>query len=266
MNTIPHHHDFDIHTDYHRLHALRLSPPQAANHPTLVFLHEGLGSIRQWSHFPEQLCDLTHLPGLVYERHGHGQSETLTHPRSCDYLHQEAQDYLPAVLSTCHITEPPILFGHSDGGSIALLYAAACPDKVRAIVIEAAHVFVEEASLYGIRAACQSFEQGHLYRKLQRYHGDNTETMFRGWSNIWLHPDFRDWRIEKELQAITCPVLIVQGEDDEYGTRAQVDTIANSITGPSEILWLPHCGHTPHHQLRETVLEATAGFINQYIC
>ncbi|MFO1371229.1 MAG: alpha/beta hydrolase [Candidatus Competibacteraceae bacterium] len=256
---------FDIQAGGHRLHAERLIPPSAAAGPTLVFLHEGLGSIGQWRNFPATVCARIGLPGLVYERWGFGRSAPLNGARPKDYMHQEACDSLPEVLEASSITEPPILFGHSDGGSIALLFAAAYPDRARAVISEAAHVFIEEITLAGIRTARSVYEQGGLQHQLRRHHGDNTDMMFRGWCDTWLRPDFRDWNIETELRSITCPLLIIQGEDDEYGTRAQVDTIAASVSGPTEILWLPDCAHIPHHQAREPVLVALTNFIGR-IC
>lgn len=254
---------FDLHAAGRRLHAERLIPPQAASGPTLVFLHEGLGSIGQWGAFPALLCAQTGLPGLVYERWGYGRSEGLTGPRRNDYLHREAEDSLPEVLAAGGITEPPILFGHSDGASIALLFAAAYPEQVCAVISEAAHVFVEDICLVGIRRAGEAYAQGELRAGLQRHHGDNVDLMFWGWHDVWLRPGRHAWNIEAELRHIRCPTLIIQGEDDEYGTRAQVDAIATGVSGPLEIQWLPGCGHTPHHQLRETVLGAVAPFINR---
>lgn len=253
---------FDLYAAGRRLHAERLTPPQASG-PTLVFLHEGLGSIGQWGAFPAQLCAQTHLPGLVYERWGYGRSEALTGPRSSDYLHREAEDSLPEVLAACGVVDPPILFGHSDGGSIALLFAAAYPEQVGAVISEAAHVLVEEICLAGIRRAGEAYEQGELRAGLQRHHRDNVDPMFRGWHEVWLRPSRRSWNIEAELCRIRCPTLIIQGQDDEYGTRAQVDAIAAGVSGPVEIQWLPGCGHTPHHQLRETVLGAAASFLDR---
>ena len=251
----------DLQAAGHRLHAERLLPPHAAAGPTLVFLHEGLGSIGQWRGFPAQLCASTGLPGLVYERWGFGGSEPLTGPRPKDYLHREAQDSLPDVLAACDIADPPILFGHSDGGSIALLFAAAHPDRTMAVISEAAHVFVEEVCLAGIRVAGAAYERGDLRKGLHRYHGVNTDAMFRGWHDTWLHSDFRDWNIEPELRQIVCPTLIIQGADDEYGTRAQVDAIATGVSGPKEILWLSGCAHVPHHQAREAMLDTVGRFI-----
>lgn len=262
MTAHVHRQRFDLHAAGRRLHAERLTPSHAAASPTLVFLHEGLGSIGQWGAFPAQLCAQTGLPGLIYERWGYGRSEGLTGPRLNDYLHREAEDSLPEALAVSSIVEPPVLFGHSDGGSIALLFAATYPEQTCAVISEAAHVFVEEVCLAGIRRAGDAYEQGEWRTGLHRHHGDNVDLMFRGWHDIWLHPARRHWNIEAELRRILCPTLIIQGEDDEYGTRAQVDAIAAGVSGPAEILWLPGCGHTPHHQLRETVLDTVAHFIN----
>ncbi|MBZ4193056.1 MAG: alpha/beta hydrolase [Candidatus Contendobacter sp.] len=257
------HHRFDLYAAGHRLHAERLIPHHTKHDPTLVFLHEGLGSIGQWGAFPAQLCALTHLPGLVYERWGYGRSQGLTGPRPNDYLQQEAQDSVPEVLAACGIADPSILFGHSDGASIALLFAAAFPDRTLAVISEAAHVFVEDVCLAGIRIARTDFEQGPLREGLRRHHGDNTELMFRGWSNAWLRPDRRNWEMQAELRRLVCPTLIIQGQGDKYGTRAQVDAIAAEVSCPAEILWLPDCGHSPHHQARAVVLDTAGRFIGE---
>ncbi|MDS4031488.1 MAG: alpha/beta hydrolase [Candidatus Contendobacter sp.] len=270
MTASVHRHRFDLHAAGHRLHAERLSSPHAVAGPNLVFLHEGLGGIGQWRHFPAELCARTGLPALVYERWGFGRSEPLTEPRPDDYLEREARTSLPEVLAACGIVEPPILFGHSDGASIALLFAAAYPAQVRAVISEAAHVFIEAVCLDGIRQAVAAYEQGPVRDGLRRYHGANTERMFRGWSDTWLRPTRRSWNVEVELPRVVCPTLLIQGADDEYATRAQVDAIAVGVSGPTEILWLPACGHVPHHQAREPVLDAAARFIdgvcsNRYI-
>lgn len=256
------HHRFELEAAGRRLRAERLLPPHAAG-PTLVFLHEGLGSIGQWRRFPAELCSRTGRPGLVYDRWGYGHSEPLTGPRPNNYLEQEAQVSLPAVLAACGIAEPPILFGHSDGASIALLFAATYPDRVGAVISEAAHVNVEEICLAGIRLARTAYEQGDLRAGLHRYHGGNTDAMFRGWCETWLRPERRAWTMEAELRRIVRPVLIIQGEDDEYGTRAQVDAIAAGVSGPAEIRWLPGCRHVPHQQARNAVLDAAARFIDR---
>jgi len=255
---------FDIEAAGRRLHAQRIEPASARG-PTLVFLHEGLGSIGQWKDFPTRLCQACTLPGLVYERWGFGRSEPLTEPRRNDYLHHEALDSLPAVLERCDITEPPILIGHSDGGTIALLFAAAFPERPRAIITEAAHVFIEEVTLSGIRAAKELYETTDLRRRLALYHGPNTDAVFRGWCDTWLREDFRHWNIIAELPRITCPALILQGGDDEYGTPAQIETIAAAVSGPVETVLLPDCAHLPHHQARERVLVLMQRFI-QKVC
>ena len=261
MSAPVHRHRFDLRAAGHRLHAERLSPPHTVASPTLVFLHEGLGSIGQWRHFPAELCARTHLPGLVYERWGYGQSEPVTGPRPDDYLEREARDSLPEVLAACGITDPPILFGHSDGASIALLFAAAYPERTRAVISEAGHVSVEDVCLAGIRLAVATYEQGSLRDGLGRYHGVNTEAMFRSWGDTWLRASRRDWNVEAALRRIVCSTLIIQGVDDEYATRAQVDVIAAEVVGPTDVLWLPGCAHSPHHQAREAVLDTAARFI-----
>jgi pimeloyl-ACP methyl ester carboxylesterase len=254
---------FDLHAAGHRLQVERLTPSHdAAASPTLVFLHEGLGSISQWGAFPTQLCAQTGLPGLVYDRWGYGRSEALTGSRPDDYLHWEAENSLPEVLAVSGIIEPPILFGHSDGGSIALLFAAAYPEQAHAVISEAAHVFIEEICLAGIRRAGDAYAQGAWRAGLHRHHGDSVDLIFRGWHDTWLRPSRRHWNIEAVLGQVLCPTLIIQGEDDEYGSRAQVDAIAAGVAGPTEILWLPGCGHAPHHQSREAVLDIAANFIN----
>ncbi len=228
--------------------------------PVLIFLHEGLGSIAQWRGFPRTLCAATGLPGLVYDRWGHGRSEPLALPRPFDYHRHEAEEVLPALLAACGV-ERPILVGHSDGGTIALLYAAAFPDRTAACITEAAHVFVEDVSLEGIRAAVRQWREGDLSRRLGRYHGDKAETVFRGWAETWLHPDFRHWSIVDRLPSVSCPLLVIQGEDDHYGTAAQVETIARESAGSATPLVVSGCGHAPHLEQAETVLRAMAAFV-----
>ena len=263
MSQTVHRQDVEFRAAGRRLRGQRLSPPRARSGPTLVFLHEGLGSIGQWRHFPAELCALTGLPGLLYERWGFGRSEGLDGPRPDDYLEREARESVPEVLAACAIAEPPILFGHSDGASIALLFAAAYPERTRALISESAHVLIEEPCLTGIRAARDAYRQGELRQGLQRYHGANTEAMFRGWCETWLRPSRRHWNVEAELPRIVCPTLIIQGEDDEYATRAQVDAIAAGVSGPHSILWLPDCAHVPHHQARARVLADSVQFIER---
>lgn len=251
---------FMIEAAGHRLRAQRIGEAAATGTPTLVFLHEGLGSIGQWRGVPGDLCRLTGLPGLVYERWGFGQSERLVLPRPKDYMAHEAEQALPDVLKACAI-QRPILVGHSDGGTIALLYAAAFPHEIAACISIAAHVFVEDESIRGIRDAVAIWDNGDLKARLARYHGDNTDTMFRGWAETWLHADFRNWNIEDRLPLIQCPTLIVQGEKDEYATLAQVDAIARGVSGLAETYVVPGVGHSPHLEAREAMLTRMAAFV-----
>ncbi len=207
----------------------------AADGPTLVFLHEGLGSIGQWRDFPDRIAEATGLPAVIYARYGHGQSEVLQQPHGVDFMHREALESLPELLRQLAI-ERPFLIGHSDGASISLIYAGA-GHPVEALVAMAPHVFVEDISIDGISAAKQAFESTDLREKLTRHHRDASKT-FYGWNDVWLAPAFRNWNIESYLPAIKCPLLAIQGHDDEYGSMAQIDAIARQAGGPVEVLKL----------------------------
>ena len=228
--------------------------------PVLVFLHEGLGSVSMWRDFPEKAAQATGCAAMVYSRYGHGQSEVLCEPRAVDYMHVEALEALPELLGKLGIAEP-ILVGHSDGGSIALLYAAV-RDGVTGLVLMAPHVFVEDISVKSIAAAKTAFESTDLPQKLGRHHADAAKT-FRGWNDIWLNPDFRGWSIEEHLPRVYCPVLAIQGFDDEYGTMAQLEAVAKRAGGPVELLRLADCRHSPHRDQPGVVLEAMARFIGR---
>ena len=247
----------------HRLRALVLAPPARGGQtplPTLVFLHDALGSIRQWRDFPRALVAATGHAALVFERHGSGFSGPLTRPRSRDYLVHEAREVLPAVLAACSI-ERPLLIGHSDGATIALLYAAAFPDRARALVSIAGHVFVEDLTLQGIRAAQRAYRETDLRERLAKYHGDSVDSLFAGWTDTWLAPGFRDWDITAQLAAIRCPVLVIQGDRDEYGTARQVEAITGGVSGPARAWLVPDCGHAPHLQAPQSVTEGVARFV-----
>jgi pimeloyl-ACP methyl ester carboxylesterase len=226
---------------------------------TLVFLHEGLGSVRMWRDFPAVLADRTGCRAFVYSRQGHGDSPPLTAPRTVRFMHDEAVQVLPRVLEQFDIDDP-ILIGHSDGASIALIHAGAAARPPRALVLLAPHVFVEDVSVRSIARMRELYATTDLRERLARYHAD-VDGMFRGWNDIWLDPAFRAWNIEEYLPRITCPVLVVQGEDDEYGTVRQVEAVAAQVRGRVEILLLARCGHSPHRDQQELVVERIAGFL-----
>lgn len=225
--------------------------------PTLVLLHEGLGSVSTWRDFPDALATRTGCPVLVYSRAGHGASPPPDAPRGVRFMHDEATVVLPALLQQFAI-DTPVLVGHSDGGSIALIYAGTRP--ARGLVLLAPHVFVEDCSIESIARMRELYATTDLRARLARHHAD-VDAAFHGWNDVWLNPAFREWNIEEYLRAITCPVLVLQGEDDEYGTRAQVDAIAAQVSGPVDVELLPRCGHAPHRDQREKVLERVAAFV-----
>ncbi len=226
----------------------------------MVFLHEGLGSIDLWKGFPEQLVQATGLDAIVYERQGYGQSDPLDLPRPKDYLEREALEYLPALLQQLQI-ENPILIGHSDGGSIALVYAGHHP--THALITEAAHILVEDVTIEGIQAFKANPKLPVIIEKLRKYHGDKTEDLLSAWADTWLRPDFRDWNIQEHLAGIRCPSLIIQGEEDEYATASHVAQILGAMPlAKSKRAWMPaHCGHSPHLQARAEVLAQMQQFI-----
>jgi pimeloyl-ACP methyl ester carboxylesterase len=240
----------------------RVRPDRARGGPPLVFLHEGLGCIAMWRDFPSRLCARVGLEGIAYDRWGHGLSEPLDRPRDARYLHDEALVFLPEVLRELGVARA-VLVGHSDGGTIALLFAAAFPRATAAVVAEAAHVFVEEVTLAGIRAAVAAYAATDLPARLARYHGEKTDALFRAWHETWLSPAFRGWNIEAELPRVACPALALQGELDEYGTAAQVEAIARGVTGPVESELLPGCAHVPHRQAADALLERVARFLER---
>ena len=245
----------------HRLEYVILKPQagEVGDRPTLVFLHEGLGSVALWKNFPADVVAATGCPALVYSRYGYGKSDRLTAARNVDYMHREAFDVLPEVLDQLGI-DAPILIGHSDGASIALIHAGAGKRPARGVVAMAPHVFVEDITVRSIAEARATFENSDLAERLGRFHDDAVLT-FRGWNDIWLHPDFRLWNIEEYLPGVKCPVLLIQGEDDQYGTVAQVDAIARQVMGPVETLMLADCAHSPHQVQKDATLAAIVGFV-----
>jgi len=231
---------------------------RASSTPPVVFLHEGLGSVSAWREFPDRFCRANGLRGLVWSRYGYGRSTPKPpHERwSPDFMHRQAHEVLPAFLEALHV-ERPWLFGHSDGGSIALLHAAR--HAVAGLVVVAPHVFVEDVSVTSIERARVAYETTDLRERLARHHAD-PDSAFRGWNDIWLDPTFRHWNIQAEIASIRCPVLAVQGEDDEYGTLEQIRAIARCLP-QTELLVIPHCGHSPHRDQPEMLTREAGRFI-----
>ena len=227
--------------------------------PTLVFLHEGLGSAALWRDFPDRAAAETGAAALVYSRPGYGGSSLPAGGAfPLDYMHVEAERRLPAILAALDV-ERPLLVGHSDGGSIALIHAGAFPDVVAGLVLMAPHVFVEDCSIRAIAEARRAFDGGGLDKRLARWHRDAAGT-FDAWNLAWLDPRFRDWNIENYLPKVTAPLLAFQGEADPYGTREQTDRIARQVSGPAEIVLLPGCGHAPWREAGDTVMPAMTDF------
>jgi pimeloyl-ACP methyl ester carboxylesterase len=238
--------------------------PERADAPLVVFLHEGLGSVSMWRDFPQRLCDAASCRGLAYSRPGYGRST----PRAAgeawglDFMHRQAHDVLPALLDALHIetaAHPPWLFGHSDGGSIALLHAARFTQRVAGAIVLAPHILVEDLSVASIAKARIAYLETDLRERLAKHH-DDTDSAFWGWNDIWLNPAFRPWSIEAEIAAIRCPLLAVQGLDDEYGTLEQIRGIARRVL-QAELLELPDCGHSPQRDQLERVIARAAAFI-----
>jgi pimeloyl-ACP methyl ester carboxylesterase len=247
-----------------RVRHLRHSAAAADQRPTLVFLHDSLGSIRLWRDFPARLAQALGCHALVYDRRGYGESAAFgPAPRTVRYLEEEALT-VPAVLQAAGVGQC-VLVGHSDGGTLALLVAAQEPARVAAVVTIGAHVFVEDITLAGIRAAQQQFATTDLPQRLARYHGPRTEPLFRAWTDTWLDPAFRAWNMEHYLPRVQCPVLAVQGEEDEYGTPAQVAAIVGQVCGPAQAALLPGLGHTPHRQNPAEVLRLVTGFLHEVL-
>jgi len=241
--------------------------PERTSAPLVVFLHEGLGSLAMWKDFPQRLCDIAQVRGLVYSRPGYGRST----PREAeeawglDFMHRQAHEVLPALLEALGIdsgTDKPWLFGHSDGGSITLLYAARFSERLAGAIVLAPHILVEDLSVDSIAKARTAYLETDLRARLARYH-DDPDSAFWGWNDIWLHPPFKQWSIEKEIEPITCPLLAVQGVDDEYGTLEQIRGIRRRVPH-TDLLELPDCGHSPHKDQATRVIAAATSFIQRH--
>lgn len=235
----------------------------AARRPTLVFLHDSLGCIELWRDFPQRMAEATGCDALVYDRRGYGRSSPFPpEPRSVHYLEHDAR-VLHLLLDRSGVGEA-IYFGHSDGGSIALVAAAMHPARVRALVTEGAHVFVEEITLAGIRDTQEQLRTTNLRDRLMRYHGDKTDGVTSAWIDTWLDPEFRSLSLESYLPRITAPLLAMQGEADEFGSEAQVEAIVRGTGGAAEPLMIAGVGHSPHKDAAELVLEKTVDFLRRH--
>lgn len=250
----------DVPAGGHMLRAVTIGPgPKYA--PTLVFLHEGLGCIPLWRDFPRAVIAATGYNAILYERYGYGGSEMLDGPVKPDFMEHEAHVVLPAVLDFFGI-ETAVLLGHSDGGSIALMFAGAFPARARAVITLAAHAYVEEATIEGVRTVRAAYEaDDRLETRLRHYHGDNTEALVEGWTGVWLSPEFRSWSIEARLAEVKAPALIIQGGADEFATPEHLARIGRGLGGPVTELLIEGAGHTPQRDAEARVVEAITRFV-----
>lgn len=230
--------------------------------PLIIFLHHGVGSIKQWGNFPLLLSNSLQYPALLYDRYGYGMSEGLKESRETDYLNHEANVVLTDLIEKLVIKNKVILIGHSDGGSIALIYASLANSQLSGLITIAPHVFVEDCSIEGIRKTVVEYKQADaLYRGLRKYHHENTETMFYGWADVWLSKRFRNWSIVSLLSAIKAPLLAIQGDKDEYGTLSQVEAIKKQVKNKITTMIIKDCGHSPHTIYKNEILELIRDFI-----
>ena len=237
-----------------------------ATAPLLIFLHEGLGSLAMWKDFPQRLCAALACRGLIYSRPGYGRSSARPADESweVDFMHRQAYEVLPALLQELDVDtedDPPWLLGHSDGASIALLYAARYPQQTGAVIVLAPHILVEEISIQNIQRARSAYLESDLKDALEKYH-DDPDSAFWGWNDIWLQDAFREWSIEDEIEGICCPVLAVQGVDDEYGTLRQVRGIAQRLQ-QAEVIELSRCGHSPHRDQSDRLIDCVRHFVQE---
>ena len=232
----------------------------AVEKPVIVFLHDSLGCSQLWIDMPAKLSEITGCNILMYDRLGYGKSgPMLTHERPVNYMELEA-DLLNDLLDELKLNNV-ILFGHSDGGTIALITAAKFPEKIKAVICEAGHIFVEEVTLKGIYEAWNAYKTTNLAECLAKYHGDKVGMLFRAWTETWTREDYRSWNIGYLLKDIQCPLLFIQGDADEYGTLDQVDRTVAQVSGTAETYIIPGVGHTPHKEVPELVLNKTSEFI-----
>ncbi|MCO1653493.1 alpha/beta hydrolase [Pseudonocardia sp. S2-4] len=234
--------------------------PGDPTRPPLLFLHEGLGSVGLWRGFHREVAEATGLRAVAYSRLGHGFSDPPPAPRAAGFMHEEAATVLPALCDSLGLRRP-VLVGHSDGASIALLHAARIAD-LTGLVVLAPHVFVEPVGLEGVAAARKAFVEGDLRRRMGRHHRDPDVT-FGNWNDVWMSAEFRDWDLRAELPGITCPVLGVQGTADPYGTVAHVEAVRDLARGAVELVVLD-CGHAPHLELPAVTTSAVVRSVSSW--
>lgn len=234
------------------------------NKPTIVFLHDSLGCTQLWRDFPGKISEDTQCNVLVYDRLGYGKSfPMISHERENNYMELEA-DLLNELLNELNINNA-ILFGHSDGGTIALIAASKYPENIEAVICEAGDIFVEDITVKGVSDAFEAYQTTNLPERLAKYHGDKVPMMVKAWTEIWLSERFKNWNIEYLLKNITSPLLFIQGEADEYGTLDQVEKTINQVSGSSEKYIIPNVGHTPHKEVPDLVLNKSVEFINHIV-
>jgi len=234
-----------------------------ATGPIMIFLHEGLGSVSMWRDFPHEMCNFLGIKGLVYSRPAYGLS-TPRNPEDLwdvDFLHQQAIEVLPALLVGLKLDEPVWLFGHSDGGSIALLAAAHHPELVAGVIVLAPHLFVENLTIQSIRQAREQYRTGGLRERLSSYHAD-VDSAFYGWNTIWLKPEFQYWTIEDEVAKIQCPILAIQGSQDPYGTMTQVNRI-EQLAKQVVVIEIANCGHSPHRDQTQILMQSVKDYFEK---
>ncbi|MDH5760960.1 MAG: alpha/beta hydrolase [Gemmatimonadota bacterium] len=241
-----------------QLEVRRFGPPPADS-PPIVFLHEGLGSAGLWRDYPARLCEALGRSGLAYSRVGYGASEPVRRPRTVSFMHTEAHEVLPVLLDAAGLSRVD-LYGHSDGASIALLFASRHPRRARSLVLEAPHVFVEDVTTTSIARINDAYGTTDLRGKMARWH-DDPDGAFLGWTEVWLDPEFRSWDIQDVLPDVSAPVLVLQGEDDEYGSWAQVDAVVEGVAGPVRTRRLPECRHAPHRDQPDVALAEAVRFL-----
>jgi pimeloyl-ACP methyl ester carboxylesterase len=242
----------------------RMIGPRPKDAPTLVLLHEGLGCVGLWDDFPEKLAQATGCGVFVYSRAGYGQSSPVTLPRPLTYMHDEAREIVPRLLDAIGF-QRGLLIGHSDGASIAAIYAGTHQDhRVGGLVLIAPHFFTEDMGIAAIADARKAYETTDLRQKLARWHKD-PDNAFKGWNGAWLDPDFRQWDITEPLAYIRVPILIVQGEDDQYGTVAQIEAAERECYCPVEVALLPGIKHSPQREAPEATLKAISEFAGRVL-